>query len=83
MNMNTVCVVPDELESSNAKLIYFYISKTGSSTINEISAALNLKKITLLSVIKTLQEKNLIQRNKDTLSIPSKPTTNPSVSVAD
>lgn len=54
--------VPDELESSQAKLVYLYLAVTGGATVDELRETLALKKVTLLSVLRSLISAGLVDR---------------------
>ena len=53
--------VPDELESPRAKLVYLYLAVSGWSTVPDIQHALGLKKIALLSILDTLDKRDLVE----------------------
>ena len=55
--------VPSSLQSPRAKLVYLFLSTNGSSTITELQESLNMKKISLYSILKTLQKKDVISKS--------------------
>lgn len=57
--------LPDELRSPRAKLVYLFLSTRGSATITELQAGLEMKKIALYSILKTLRERDLVVREAD------------------
>ena len=61
--------IPSEVESPSAKLVYLYLSAVGGATVTEAKRELAMKQITLLSVINTLTEKGLIERNGRELNV--------------
>lgn len=57
--------LPPELQSPRAKLVYFYLSTNGTSTVGEMGDALGMKKIALYSILKTLQKQDLVTGDDD------------------
>ena len=55
--------VPSSLQSPRARLVYLFLSTNGSSTITELQESLNMKKISLYSILKTLQKKDVISKS--------------------
>ncbi|MEY7847641.1 MarR family transcriptional regulator [Natrarchaeobius sp. A-rgal3] len=55
--------VPDQLESAQAKLVYFYLETTGGATVDELSETLSLKKIDALSVLHSLRSVGLLEKD--------------------
>lgn len=58
----TVEPLPPALESSNSKLVYFYLQISGPTTSDELQRALGLKKITLYPVLETLSAADLVTK---------------------
>jgi predicted transcriptional regulator len=58
--------LPDQLDSSGAKLVYFYVNKTEGATIEELQDALDMKKVTLYSLLQTLTDHGLIEKTENT-----------------
>ena len=54
--------IPEDIESPRAKLIYLYLTTTESATIEELQQALGMKKITLYSLLGTLEKRDLVRR---------------------
>lgn len=54
--------VPETLDTAQSKLVYITIRSAGRATVEDLSAALNMQKITLLDVLSTLTDRNLIER---------------------
>ena len=52
--------LPAEIESSSAKLVYFFLSTHGEATISELQECLDMKKITLYSILGTLEKRGLV-----------------------
>ena len=54
--------IPDEIESSQGKLVYLSLSLTDGATVADLQETLSLQKITLLSVLDSLASRGLVQR---------------------
>ena len=57
--------IPTSLQSPRAKLVYRFLSTNGTATINELQDGLNMKKISLYSILKTLQKQDIISKDGD------------------
>jgi DNA-binding MarR family transcriptional regulator len=57
--------VPEEINSSTAKLIYVYIKSVSSATIEQLSSSLSMKRITLYPIVSTLQQKGFITKSNN------------------
>jgi predicted transcriptional regulator len=57
--------VPSTIESPCAKLVYLYLSTHGGATVTELQESLELKKITLYSVLRTLRDRRLVTEDGD------------------
>lgn len=57
--------VPDNLESSSAKLVYMYIEVTQGATLGDLREALDLTRLTLCSILRTLQDRDLVRQDGD------------------
>jgi predicted transcriptional regulator len=55
--------IPTDLRSPQAKLIYLFLSMNGTTTISELQDGLNMKKISLYSILKTLEKDDVVSRN--------------------
>lgn len=55
--------IPTDLRSPQAKLIYLFLSMNGTTTIGELQDGLNMKKISLYSILKTLEKDDVISKN--------------------
>jgi predicted transcriptional regulator len=60
-----VASLPDDLDSPQAKLVYLFLTTAGSATVDELSDELDLKCITLFSVLGTLEDRQLVARDGD------------------
>ena len=58
--------IPDEIESSQGKLVYLSLLLTDGATVTELQETLSLKKITVLSVLDSLASRGLVQRTGGT-----------------
>jgi len=55
--------VPETLRSAESKLVYVFLAATDGATVEELHAALDLRKITLFPVLATLAERDVIDRD--------------------
>lgn len=62
--------VPPELQSPRAKLVYLYLSTNGGATIAEMGDALDMKKISLYSILKNLRKQELIEGDDERYDLP-------------
>ena len=54
--------LPDTVDTAGSKLLYLYLSIENEATIDELQAALGMKKITLYSLLRTLRSADLVER---------------------
>ncbi len=54
--------VPSDLSSDGTKLVYLYLQVSGESTLEELNQSLEMKTISLLPILNTLQSKELVDR---------------------
>lgn len=66
--------LPETLDSSGAKLVYLYLNLADEATIDELQAALDMKKVTLYPLLQTLTTTDLIDRAGTTYSCSKQPT---------
>lgn len=57
--------IPEELSSSQAKLVYLYLQIDDSATIDDVSETLAMKKIAVLSVLDSLSSYGVIEQTGD------------------
>ncbi|MFB6136686.1 MAG: helix-turn-helix domain-containing protein [Halobacteriaceae archaeon] len=57
--------LPEELESPSAKLVYLYIATNGEVTLSDLYEALGLKRLTLYTILRTLQDRDLVEERGD------------------
>ncbi|HMB50955.1 TrmB family transcriptional regulator [Natronoarchaeum rubrum] len=65
----TVDALPDELDSPRAKLVYLYLSVAEDAALADLQETLDLKKITLFSILDTLQRRDLIEHEGETYAV--------------
>ncbi|MFH5799162.1 helix-turn-helix domain-containing protein [Haladaptatus sp. DYF46] len=61
--------MPDELDSPRAKLVYLSLATTGGATLDELQTGLDLPKITLYTIIRTLRERGLVNQEGEALTL--------------
>jgi predicted transcriptional regulator len=57
--------VPGSIDSPRAKLVHLYLDAVSGATVDEIQSALGLKRISLYSVLGTLEDRELVEQNGD------------------
>ncbi|SDX85608.1 hypothetical protein SAMN04487946_103127 [Halobellus clavatus] len=57
--------MPSELESPRAKLVYLFLSTHGEASISELESSLDMKKMSLYSILSTLRERELIDQDAE------------------
>lgn len=60
--------LPQDLSSSQSKLVYLYLQVSKEATSDELTANLGLKRLSLLPTLNTLCESGLVERDKDTFT---------------
>lgn len=60
-----VSTVPSDINSPRAKLVYLFLSTHGETDIPEMQSALDMKKISLYSILSTLCERDLIDQDNE------------------
>ncbi|WP_137287266.1 TrmB family transcriptional regulator [Halorussus salinisoli] len=60
--------LPTELESPRAKLVYLYL-RPAAASIDELQADLDVKKITLFSILRTLRERGLVEKRDERFAV--------------
>lgn len=55
--------LPRDLESPRGKLVYLYLAQAEAATLAELQDALDLGALTLYSVLKTLRDRGLVERD--------------------
>ena len=58
--------VPAELTSDGTKLVYLYLRINGESTLSDLNQSLEMKTISLLPILNTLETKDLVSREGNT-----------------
>ncbi|WP_458205167.1 helix-turn-helix domain-containing protein [Haladaptatus sp. NG-SE-30] len=64
-----VGTVPDELVSPRAKLVYLYLTTSQGATVDELQSGLDLPKMALYTIIRTLSERGLVEKEGDSISV--------------
>ncbi|MCO8245261.1 MULTISPECIES: helix-turn-helix domain-containing protein [unclassified Haladaptatus] len=64
-----IAPLPDELDSPRSKLVYLSLSTTGGATLDELQNGLDLPKITLYTVIRSLRERGLVNQDGESLTL--------------
>ena len=57
--------LPGELESPSAKLVYLYLTTHDGASITELQDGLEMKKISLYSILGTLCKRNLVRQDAE------------------
>ncbi len=61
--------VPEEINSSTAKLVYVYLKSVTSATLEQICESLSLKQITLLPILKKLITHGFVKKSNQKYSV--------------
>ncbi|WP_227354056.1 helix-turn-helix domain-containing protein [Haladaptatus salinisoli] len=71
MSIRTTSVssLPDELVSPRAKLVYLYLATAQGATLDELQAGLDLPKIALYTIVRTLRERGLVEKEGNALTV--------------
>lgn len=65
----TIDQMPTELESSNGKLVYLYLTTVEEATISGLKETLDMQELTLFPTLAILEDKDLIERDGETFSL--------------
>ena len=57
--------MPAGLQSPRAKLVCLYLSTAEKATITELQEQLDMKKLSLYSILKTLQKRGVVSKDAD------------------
>lgn len=57
--------LPETLDTADAKLVYLFLRIENKATIDELHAALGMKKITLYPLLRTLTATDHVDRTED------------------
>jgi len=58
--------VPNDLTSAESKLVYLFLTASDGATMEELHDALDIRKISLFPVLRTLTERNVVIREGST-----------------
>lgn len=61
--------IPDEINSSTAKLVYVYLKSVVCATLEQLCSSLSMKKITIYPIISTLTKKGYITKSDNKYSV--------------
>ncbi|WP_458190468.1 helix-turn-helix domain-containing protein [Haladaptatus sp. NG-WS-4] len=61
--------MPDELVSPRAKLVYLYLETTRGATLDELQNGLDLPKIALYTIVRTLRERGLVEKEGSAFTV--------------
>lgn len=65
----TIDSIPTELDSSNTKLVYLYLSTVEEATVDDMQTALDIRQLTLFPTLRRLEDEDLIERTGETVTI--------------
>ena len=65
----TIEQMPPELESSNGKLVYLYLTTVEEETISGLKETLDMQELTLFPTLAILEDNGLIERDGETFTI--------------
>lgn len=65
----TIDPLPAELDSSNAKLVYLYLSTVGEATVEDLQTTLDVQQLTLFPTLRTLENEGLLERDGETVTV--------------
>ena len=65
----TTIDIPTELDSPASKLVYLYLETAGASTVNDLQASLDMGKISLYPLLKSLSKRGLVDRDGERYSL--------------
>lgn len=65
----TIDQMPAELESSNGKLVYLYLTTVEEATISDLKETLTMQELTLFPTLAILEDENLIERDGETFTL--------------
>lgn len=58
--------IPETIQSAQAKLVYLFLEATGGATADDLSDVLAMKKISVLSVLRSLTTQGLVEADGST-----------------
>ena len=61
--------IPTELDSTSSKLVYLYLRSAGECTVDDLQASLDMKKISLYPLLKSLSKKGLVDKSGETYQL--------------
>ncbi|EJN58958.1 hypothetical protein SAMN04487950_1542 [Halogranum rubrum] len=64
--------VPRAVQSPRAKLVYLYLATHGATTLAELETALDMKKLSLYSILRTLVDRSFVTHDAEHYEIRSR-----------
>ena len=61
--------VPTELGSPQSKLVYLYLDVVGAATADELTDVLAMKKLSILTVLRSLSNEGLVEKDGERFSV--------------
>jgi predicted transcriptional regulator len=61
--------LPNELDSAPSKLVYLYLRTAGECTVDDLQSSLDMKKISLYPLLKSLSKQGLVDREGETYTL--------------
>jgi DNA-binding MarR family transcriptional regulator len=61
--------IPTELDSPASKLVYLYLGMAGECTVTDLQASLDMQKISLYPLLKSLSKRGLVDRDGERYSL--------------
>jgi DNA-binding MarR family transcriptional regulator len=65
----TTVDLPTDLNSPASKLVYLYLKTSGECTVSDLQAALDMRKISLYPLLKSLSKRGLVDCNGERYSL--------------
>ena len=66
LTRSTTSDLPTSLDSTASKLVYLYLDVAGESTVTDMESSLDMQKISLYPLLKSLSKKDLVVRDGET-----------------
>lgn len=66
--------IPPSINTPGAKLVYLYINTATATTIEDLQTGLDMKKITLFSILDTLKSADLITKTENQYQVATSTT---------
>lgn len=66
LTRSTTSDLPTSLDSTASKLVYLYLDVAGECTVSDLQSSLDMQKISLYPLLKSLSKKDLVVRDGET-----------------